>query len=173
VDTIDGADIVATLFGSSRCSAPTNCVLGSTMIFDPLEDVDDLEGTVTRVMMCTAFFDCVAFRWFAAAVGVAIRPPAAIAAACIEEETIVEFCKTACFFELFRALFGAFGAFGGGAWAGFCCLCRSGAWTCVTGRGMVTGTCIGAGTGACLGAAKGAAADFTSGVVVQNTVDVY
>jgi hypothetical protein len=52
--------------------------------------------------------------------GVIRRPPAAIAAACIEERAFVGFGCAAWFFELFRDLFEVFDTLTGAGWAGFC-----------------------------------------------------
>jgi len=112
--------------------------------------------------MCT---DCATFKKFAAAKAGAIRPPAAIAAACIEEGPMIGLGWGDCFL---RVLFEAFADFGGARCTGACCSGGSGDLTgTFTGKGMGTGT----GTGS-TSAGEGAAADLTSGILGANTADL-
>jgi hypothetical protein len=89
---------------------------------DDLELVEVFEDPVPRDLICTAFVDCAALNKLVATLCVAIRPPAAIAAACIEEGAFGRFACAACFFELFLDLFEVFDTLRGAAWAGACCI---------------------------------------------------
>lgn len=82
---------------------------------DALELVEVFEDPFPRDLMCTACGDCAAFNKLVAMLAVAIRPPAAIAAACIEEGAFVGFACAVCFLELFRDLIEAFDTFEGAA----------------------------------------------------------
>lgn len=89
----DGAG--ALQFGSSGCWALPSGVPGSLAIVDALEPVDVFEGPVPRDLMCTKLVYCSAFAKLGAARGVMIRPPAAVAAACISAGASVRFaCGT-------------------------------------------------------------------------------
>jgi hypothetical protein len=84
---------------------------------DDLELAEVFEDPVPRDLICTAFVDCAAFNKFVATLGVAIRPPAAIAAACLEEGAFVGFVCATFFFELLRDLLEVFDTLKGATWA--------------------------------------------------------
>ena len=121
-----------------------------------LETAEVFEDPVPRDLTRTAFVDCAAFNNSFAALCGAIRPPAAKAAACIEEGAFVVIFCAACFLEVFLDMFELLGTLNGVAWAGACWICNG------TGLGTATGT----GTGNGSGSADEGAAVFNPGVAV-------